>query len=145
MRAGGLSVLVLTLDTGQPFDKTDLLRRERVRGIASFLPRSLLRDRPQQIEVALSAKLLQTAFPLPHGSDADRPRLPDIAHGGGHLSRDAIEASTDIAMISPRKSCHMPDRLRSEQARALWLVGDSTFPSSHLGAALSQHALTVRS
>src|SRR5215216_6622136 len=100
MRAGGLSVLVLTLDTSEPFDKTDLFRRERVRGVARFLPRSLLRDRPQQIEVALGAKLLQSAFPLPHGSDADRPHLPGIAHRGGHLSRDTIEVGTDAALIS---------------------------------------------
>ena len=62
MITGGLGLLVLTLDTGQPFDKTDLLLSEHVRGIARFLPLSLLRDCPQQIEIALGAKLLQTAF-----------------------------------------------------------------------------------
>jgi hypothetical protein len=110
MITGGLGLLVLTLDTGQPFDKTDLLLSEHVRGIARFLPLSLLRDCPQQIEIALGAKLLQTAFPLSHGSDADRPRLPDIAHRGGHLSRDAIEVGTGAgASITAKVVPHIPD------------------------------------
>jgi len=103
MITGGLGLLVLTLDTGQPFDKTDLLLSEHVRGIARFLPLSLLRDRPQQFEVTPSAKLLQTAFPLPHGSNADRSHLPDITHRGVHLSRDAIEVGMDAGLIITAK------------------------------------------
>jgi hypothetical protein len=76
---------------------------QHVCGIARFLPLSLLRDYPQQLEVAPSAKLLQTAFPLPHGSNADRSHLPDITHRGAHLSRDAIEVGTDASLIITAK------------------------------------------
>jgi hypothetical protein len=110
MGASDLALLVLALDTGQPFDLGDLLRGESIRGIARFLPLPLLQNRLQELEVAPSAKLFQTALPLPHGSDADRPHLPDIAHRGGHLSRDVIEVDTEAALLSPQKSCHMVAR-----------------------------------
>jgi hypothetical protein len=103
MGTGGLSLLVLALDTGQSFDQANLFLGQHVRGIALFLPLSLLRDRPQQLEVAPGAKLLQTAFPLPHGCDADRSHLSDITHRGGHLSRDAIEVGTDAGLIITAK------------------------------------------
>jgi hypothetical protein len=97
----GLGLLVLALDAGESLDETDLLGGEHIGGIACFLPLSLLGDRSQQIEVALGAKLLQTAFPLPHGAETDRPRLPDITHGEAHLSRDAIEADAGNRLASP--------------------------------------------
>jgi hypothetical protein len=98
-----LGLLVLALDTGQPFDQANLFLSQHVRGIALFLPLSLLRDRPQQLQIAPGAKLLQTAFPLPHGSNADRSHLPDIAHRGVHLSRDTIEFGTDAGLIITAK------------------------------------------
>ena len=57
--AVGLGPLVLTLDAGQPFDQSNLLLCQHIRRVARFLPISLLRNRPQQIEIALGAKLLQ--------------------------------------------------------------------------------------
>src|SRR5687768_11593266 len=40
--AADLGLLVLALDTGQPLDQTNLLLSQHVRGIARFLPLSLL-------------------------------------------------------------------------------------------------------